>query len=83
VAFLKDVDLKPTPKYTIDRINVNGDYEPGNVRWATRQQQSDNTRRVHPVTIHGRPFPTLSAAARYMGLERKTLYYRLKHGTAF
>lgn len=30
------------PGYTIDRINNNGDYEPGNVRWATAKEQSTN-----------------------------------------
>ncbi len=31
---------------TIDRINVNGNYEPSNCRWATSRQQSMNTRQT-------------------------------------
>lgn len=38
---------------TIDRINVNGNYEPNNCRWATKAQQSRNTRRTHFLTYNG------------------------------
>lgn len=43
-AFLADVGYKPTPKHSIDRIDVNGNYEPGNVRWATASEQARNQR---------------------------------------
>jgi hypothetical protein len=49
VAFLTYMGPKPTPKHTIDRINPHGHYEPGNVRWATRVQQANNTRRANPL----------------------------------
>lgn len=42
--FLKDVGERPTMDHTLDRINVNGNYEPGNVRWATREEQACNKR---------------------------------------
>jgi hypothetical protein len=43
-AFLAELGKKPMPQHTLDRINNDGHYEPGNVRWATRQEQQLNRR---------------------------------------
>jgi hypothetical protein len=43
--FLADLGRKPSPRHSIDRIDVNGDYEPENCCWATPVQQRRNQRR--------------------------------------
>ncbi len=46
-AFLKDVGPRPSMDHSLDRFPDNdGDYKPGNVRWATREEQRANTRAV-------------------------------------
>lgn len=44
-AFYAHIGPAPEPRLTLDRIDVNGNYEPGNVRWATPSQQRLNQRR--------------------------------------
>lgn len=51
--FLAHVGLRPTAKHSLDRKNNNRGYVPGNVQWATPQQQARNTRANRIVTVDG------------------------------
>ena len=62
---------------TIDRINVNGDYEPSNCRWATKLQQQRNTTRLRKITYKNETH-CISEWAEILGLEYNTLYYRFR-----
>ncbi|OAH36994.1 hypothetical protein AX777_18320 [Sphingobium yanoikuyae] len=74
-AFYEDMGPKPSPKHSIDRIDVNGNYEPGNVRWATDSEQMQNVRHNVRVTFQGDDV-VLIEACRRAGIERK---YKLIH----
>lgn len=53
-AFVHDVGPRPSRAHTIDRIDTDGDYEPGNCQWATKEQQGRNQRRNRMVAYRGR-----------------------------
>lgn len=44
MAFYRHIGPRPSDQYSIERINNDGNYEPGNVKWATRLEQVANTR---------------------------------------
>lgn len=77
--FLEDMGLKPSPKHSIDRINNNGNYEPGNCRWVTIEVQADNKRTTRFIEIGG-VRKTVAQWSRETGIGNTTLYYRLSKG---
>lgn len=52
--FLAHIGRKPTPQHSIDRIDNERGYEPGNVRWATVGEQNRNRRSTIKITLDGR-----------------------------
>lgn len=52
-VFLADVGHRPSTRLSLDRIDNNGNYEPGNVRWATRAVQGMNRRNVKLFEFRG------------------------------
>lgn len=78
-AFLADVGRRPTPQHTLDRKEVNGHYEPGNVRWATPKEQALNRRRGRILELNGERLH-LSEWAERAGMTTSTLALRLDRG---
>lgn len=76
--FYADMGLRPNG-LTLDRINNDGNYEPGNCRWATPMQQQNNMRRNHTLSLHGET-KTLSQWERSTGIKKGTILARLKYG---
>jgi len=77
-TFLADVGPKPGAEHTLDRYpNRNGDYEPGNVRWATATEQGNNTRRNRFVTVRDETL-TVTEWSRRTGVPATTILYRLR-----
>lgn len=75
-AFRADVGDRPSPQHQLDRYpDNNGNYEPGNVRWATRQEQNRNMRTNVVLTWQGRS-QTLMAWSEETGISHRTLRYR-------
>ena len=50
--FKADVGERPSPKHSLDRINVNLGYEPGNIRWATVKEQARNRRPMRAMMVY-------------------------------
>lgn len=77
--FLNHVGPRPSENHTIDRIDVNGDYAPGNVRWATIQEQANNRTNNRILEFQGRK-QNVSMWAKELGLSTGLLHSRLALG---
>lgn len=78
VLFLSDMGEAP-PGTSIDRIRVNGNYEPDNCRWATDIVQQRNRRNNRRITANGKT-QCVAEWARELGTSRQTLRHRLRCG---
>jgi hypothetical protein len=74
--FLSDVGRKPSLKHSLDRIDVNGDYTPCNVRWASATEQGRNKRNNRRITYKGRTL-CLVEWALVCGVRPSSLHERL------
>lgn len=72
--FIEDMGNRPGNQYTIERINNDDDYNPENCRWATRKEQSRNTRQCVPVRrSDGVEYATIAEAAENNGVDRNSI----------
>lgn len=77
--FLSDMGPRPSKRHTLERIDVNGHYEPRNCRWATRSEQTKNMRRNHLITLGG-VTRCISEWEKITGLLGPTIRWRIKRG---
>ncbi len=78
-TFLADMGPRPSPRHSLDRIDVNGNYGPSNCRWATSVEQASNKRNNHVMTVDGRS-ETIAEWARTTGLLVSTIRERIRRG---
>lgn len=77
--FLADMGDRPSSEHSIERLDNNGHYEPGNCKWATDAEQRLNTRRTVFVEVDGKKVK-LQEYAKDARISAAMIYARMKNG---
>jgi hypothetical protein len=78
-SFLKDIGKRPSSMHSLGRINNDGNYEPGNVRWELPIEQANNCRSNHKILYNGKNL-TISQWGRIIGTSPDNIYSRIGNG---
>lgn len=77
--FFKELGERPSKKHSLDRINNNGHYEKGNVRWATKEEQQEN-RRTTPRAFYNGKTRTAKEISELTGVSPRIIARRIRWG---
>jgi hypothetical protein len=78
-SFYKDLGKRPSPKHSIERIDNDLGYQPGNCKWATNFEQARNKTTSHMIEFNGETL-CITDWARKLKMNHGTLVRRLQRG---
>ena len=76
LSFLHDMGKRPSRQHSLERVNNNDSYHPSNCKWATKEEQCNNTRQNNNLTHNGITM-TVTQWARHIGVEPTVIFKRL------